>query len=175
MSKRSFVVELLPHVQQYASNDAHDTTLIKRYRQFRLNGLQSDPEAFASSYLIERQHGDGFWAQRLHNPKARHIVAVARGEEGSPFRAPIETDWLGMVVLIGPKSEASTTVSAKVSPWTSMDDKAFGNAQNGQANQDGLFGKVLEYHLAGAFVVPSYRRHGVGSALFLAALDQVHI
>ncbi|KAB8446197.1 hypothetical protein FH972_025179 [Carpinus fangiana] len=155
MANIAFAIETLPHISEAHSED--DDAFVELYRNFRLDALQADPDAFGSSYEEESQRPRQFWRDRLANPKAVHFIARDAAQDVSCADA-----WLGMIVLLGPKDMDTTeVVSAKGSPWP-----MFGANDESTESHTG----VATYHITGTFNKPSARGNGIGVALLKAAL-----
>lgn len=145
----------------------------KKMKAFRLNSLQLDPEAFASTYADEVRFADEVWDKRMANPLALHFVAVEAPseEENAPvvddIAAMIERDWLGMLVVIGPKEDGTAGLHASRSPWESVNSKA--------SDDDGVAegaNPLPVYQLNGVFVMPKARGLGVGKRLAMATIEK---
>lgn len=141
--------------------------VIGSYRAFRLSSLQSDPDAFASTYLEESKETDQFWQTRLANPKAIHFVAVRPGCDRTS-----SSNWLGMVVLLGPKEEIGTdSIHVNANPWSSFSQSQGRGSDLPKGAEKGRDRrKIVSFHLNGTYTVPTTRRRGIGAALFKAAL-----
>src|ERR1700761_972213 len=106
--------------------EINDDTILKKYidkyRELRLQSLKSDPDAFSSTFEDESTQSSEFWTGRMLVPRARHFVAV-RWNNTSDIaptsddpHAVLEAEWVGMLVLLGPKVVAS----GDASPWKSL-------------------------------------------------------
>jgi ribosomal protein S18 acetylase RimI-like enzyme len=140
-------------------------------KAFRLESLQLDPEAFASTYADEVRFADEVWDKRMANPLALHFVAVEvpSGKETpvDGITAMVGNDWLGMLVVIGPKEDGTGGLHASRSPWDSMNSEA--------SDADGAAEKskpLPMYQLNGVFVMPKARGLGVGKRLAMATIDE---
>lgn len=163
MTLPSYRVTALPH---YSTSDEVDGTLAAKYRNYNLGALQASPEAFATSYEHEKQFGIDRTKTRLSNPRAKHFIAIQNPQSGR-FNdlGSDDTDWLGMIVLLAP--HAGTQVSAKDSPWATMNPSATGGSPEEVVKSDG----ATDFHLNAVFVSPSARRSGLGKQLIVAALS----
>ena len=74
-----------------------------QYRELRLRALKEDPEAFSSSYAMERQQPEEFWKKRLSDAE--------RGERSWLLFARRDDKLIGM---IGAYMEGDATETAKV-------------------------------------------------------------
>lgn len=149
--------------------------LARKLRQLRLTALKLSPEAFASSYDIEQQRGIDHTLERLSNPKAATLVAlrVATAGGGAEHRKNeidqlLSTEWVGMVVLIGPRDAGKPPASARADPFSCMTEPAV-QCKIPEAQSSSSTTK-LHYHLNAVFVHPSARHIGLGKALINAAL-----
>src|SRR5947208_2368109 len=114
-----FEVSLLPI---YKHDDATATSMVQSYKEFRLRSLHLAPESFTSTYAIESQFKEETWQGRMSNPLARTFIA----KSSALSIVDGQTEWIGMVTLLGPKPLDTTHNSAEVSPWTAMTSAASG-------------------------------------------------
>lgn len=169
MTDKGFRIVILPHLAEAVSDNVEELAIVQRYRQFRLYGLQSDPDAFASSYAEESMHSpaSAFWRARLHNPQVTHCVAISALDEETKHGHPPDvliSKWLGLVAMIGPQEEAvGNNISAKTSPLTQTPTD--GHTQRSNTS------RVLPYHFGFTFTAPCSRRCGISAALVDAALE----
>ncbi|KAM3477811.1 hypothetical protein MY5147_002547 [Beauveria neobassiana] len=73
---------------------------VQKYRHLRLQGLESSPESFSSTYETEAAFSNDDWIQRLSAPDRETFICVAKaaGEQDAPGIG----DWVGQVTLRGP-------------------------------------------------------------------------
>jgi len=162
------VLVSIPH-QFEDDNVLHECA--EKMRILRLRSLNSDSDAFSSSYETESQKPFEFWINRLLNKNARHILAVqphfpVESDPGLSYL--LEGDWLGVLVILGPMS---------VYEYSPSDDllwELFPSGSSVQrpdlADSGPLEFRTLIYHLVGFYVVPEARKQGVGSDLVKSAL-----
>lgn len=158
-------------IPRYLDDPSKRSILWKKMKAFRLESLQLDPEAFASTYADEVRFADEVWDKRMANPLALHFVAVEvpSGEETTVdgITTMVENDWLGMLVVIGPKKDGTASLHASRSPWESM------NSEAGDADGAAEKPKPLPvYQLNGVFVMPKARGLGVGKRLAMATIEK---
>ncbi|KAH9885668.1 hypothetical protein F4778DRAFT_760060 [Xylariomycetidae sp. FL2044] len=73
---------------------------LDRYKPFRLHALQTDPDAFGSTYARELAFTDETWLARLRNPSVQTFLAVRRASSStSSFSS---SSILSSVSLVGP-------------------------------------------------------------------------
>lgn len=169
--KHGDVVEVLslPLLDRDGLSRDHEDKLIQRYRNFRLNALKNDPDVFASSYAEENGQPVEYWRSRLANPLAVNLVALParRGENWSEIEL-LETEWSGMIVLLGPLAEDT---SASDSPWSKVPSVAFNqSSMEASATTGRPDPETVVYHISGAYTTAPHRRKGVGKALLKTSL-----
>lgn len=149
-----------------SSKAVDHSTIVQSYRAFRLLSLQTDPDAFASTYMEESREKDEFWQARLANAKASYFIAVSLNSDPSS-----SSNWLGMLTLLGPQDdEGLHTVSTN--PWVSQGKTAAGMAARQIDNKvQTQHERTVSFHFVGTYTVASARRRGIGNALFHAALS----
>lgn len=126
--------------------------LIAQYKRYRLDSLQTDPDAFGSSYFHEVSQGRDFWYARLANQQARHFVAVSKNAPvGNPSEYDFDHDWYGEMVIVGPIFDIE------------------GNAQTDP--DSGSAASRGRYHFGAVHTAPQYRRKGISKSLLLEALE----
>jgi len=159
------IVQLRP---MQCDSEVDAEAMVGSYRAFRLSSLQSDPDAFASTYLRESKETDQFWQMRLANPKALHFIAVRPDCDRTS-----SSNWFGMVVLLGPTEENGVdNIHVNASPWLSLDQSQGKGSEMPECAEKGRDRKgIVYFHLNGTYTVPSARRRGMGAALFQAALQ----
>lgn len=172
------VIEL-PKPPSEAHNQAQWTELVAKFRALRLRALQVAPGAFASTYESESQRRLDQTFDRLRNPKARQFVATEddrldASNSTSPagndvIKGICRSDWVGMIVLIGPMEER---VTARQDPIRTA---GVGGTEHFEAeNRTTKIWRSAckDFVLNGVFVEPSARKKGVGKLLIDAALEQ---
>lgn len=157
------------------SPENHWKVLAERYRELRLDALRTAPDAFASSYEVERERDLEQTWQRLSNPKAINFIAIStKGDSSDPkpatgvLEVANEAEWVGLIVLIGPQDGNEDTVSAKQDPFAKM--TAVTPAPPEAPIETETKTRRFHYHLNGVFVRPSARKAGLGRRLINAAL-----
>lgn len=143
--------------------------LCGRYRTVRLRALKIYPEAFSSKYERESDFTEKQWAQRLLNPTSRTFVAVCVDHEtATPAGADdVEklksNEWVGMVVLLGPKVVDSSMKYV----WDPFLSTAWL-----QPDDEGAFeGAEATTFAVSIFVLPEVTRRGVGKMLLSAMME----
>lgn len=163
--------------------------LCRRFRKARLSALQADPAAFSSTYEQESQFDDTAWAQRLQSPMAKTFVALAI-ISGRPFKElrrdqenstegkddggyvdnAVEhlcgSDWLGMIVLLGPVALAADG-SESTAPWKGFLE--MGSSPREDASS--FLNREAAYFAVSMFVLPEARRQGIGRKLIAKSCE----
>ncbi|KAM3487878.1 hypothetical protein MY3957_008817 [Beauveria namnaoensis] len=63
-------------VEQIKPDQAGEEFYLSKYKPFRLEALQTDPQFFGATYEKEVARDDGFWRQRLSRPSTTTFVAI---------------------------------------------------------------------------------------------------
>jgi ribosomal protein S18 acetylase RimI-like enzyme len=77
----------------------------QKFREIRLKGLQTDPQAFGGTFQSESQEGEEYWKERFSNPERCFYAA----EEGNIFVATAgskkiaEDNWMIVAVYTLPE------------------------------------------------------------------------
>lgn len=95
MTVSAYAVHPIPSVP----SDHH----ITRYKELRLQALQTNPECFSSTYDRELSMGHDEWKARLHSRDKVTFVAVRTSIQESESELLSSPDeWVGTVTVIGP-------------------------------------------------------------------------
>ncbi|PGH05389.1 hypothetical protein AJ80_08357 [Polytolypa hystricis UAMH7299] len=177
-------------VPKTLSSPSLQALLCQRFKTARLRALQEDPSAFSSAYETEALFADEIWAKRLLNPASKTFVAVwccEREEEDvesgdqSDIDVLVENEWLGMVVLLGPRTTAATPPPAAVSttspsgpkprfPWSVFLPP---NDPFSLTDPSRLHGSEAAYLAVSMFVLREVRRQQLGRKLIEASVEAV--
>jgi len=169
MALRShFTIVTMP---THYKDDALLQRSVNKYRELRLQSLKSNPESFSSTFANESGRPVDFWTNRMLRPGARHLLAVELSNYSSaPSVADepqtvLESEWVGMLVLLGPNSVASNDGPSGKTPLRGrlVEDNTDQNTEIA----------VSAYHMAGFYVAPEHRGHGIGGALVRTAMEVV--
>jgi len=175
-NRPTFAIATLPLLPDIVANKGQHFQLAQKYRDLRLLALQTSPEAFASSYEVESQRSLDETVKRLSNSKAVHFVAVEDKHDNSKcidkqkdLQRLLNSEWIGMIVLLGPETEQSPAVSAQLDPFARM--TAIATLDNHPETVEGIRAEeqTLHYHLNSVFVTPTARKAGLGQLLIKAA------
>jgi len=153
------------------NDDALLRKYIDKYRELRLRSLKSDPDAFSSTFADESKETFEFWKGRMLVPKARHFMAVRSNNASNPAsksdypHAVLETEWVGTLVLLGPRAVARDDES----PWKTFARGRFVE-DDAEANSESV---ASAYHLAGLYIAPETRGQGLGSFLVHTAMEVI--
>ncbi|KAK2880081.1 hypothetical protein FQN49_000595 [Arthroderma sp. PD_2] len=134
--------------------------LCNRFRTSRLKALYTYPEAFSSTHADESAFPDEKWAERLQNPMARTYAAVCveNGDTADDVEKLTNNEWMGMVVLLGPKVFVPDSTTRY--PWEpitagGMQKEAEGALRDAEA----------AYFAVSMFVLPGATKRGIGQKL----------
>lgn len=178
MDLTTYQIVTLPRLSTIQNVDEASIALAKRYREYRLCSVKTDPSAFASNYETERQRGIEQSLERLANPRATYFVALkpripevpaSVGVESS-LGSAVEDDWYGMIVLLGPQEELGE-VSAEADPFSRMT----ATASRGANDPSEYLQETSHFHLNGMFVSPEARGAGLAKALVRHALATAEV
>jgi ribosomal protein S18 acetylase RimI-like enzyme len=166
-SRSRFSIVTMPTHYQ---DDALLQRSVDKYKELRLQSLKSDPESFSSTFADESRQPVNFWTDRMLRPGARHLLAVELSNYSSAPsvidepQTVLESEWVGMLVLLGPNSIASND---------SPPGKTFRGPlveENTDENRETV---TSAYHMAGFYVAPEHRGHGIGGALVQTAMEVI--
>lgn len=145
-----------------SSDTFHLNLLAKKFRQFKLDALQSAPEAFPAEFDTESQLPQSAWLKRITERSTTILICVATDthvdEDTSTHRNRqlsilLDGEWTGMFTLIGP-------VSREDYFWP----------ESGQP-EPGPDGSETRWQLTSLFTMPAYRGCGIAKRLTDAAID----
>ncbi|KAG5295206.1 acetyltransferase [Histoplasma ohiense] len=147
--------------------------LCERYKTARLRALKETPQAFSSTYHREAEYDDAIWVQRLRNPLSKTFVALRTERRGGTETSDIEllaaNEWLGMIVIFGPRALPADGSGSKT-PW-----KPFLSSVNLNEPPDptAIVGYEAAYVAFSMFVLIDARRQGLGRSLVQASIETV--
>ncbi|KAL4790943.1 hypothetical protein BDV19DRAFT_371394 [Aspergillus venezuelensis] len=168
--------------QQHLSDEEDLRILVTRHKILRLTGLQTDPEAFTSTYERELDLSGEVWTNRVLNPLGRIFVTLFPESDSSDLgiryvggatgdvRRLLLYPWLGQFTLLGPVIYPRTN-EAENTPW-----ELFKDIDYHQAARDATSiraGERVVYVIVGMYVLPEGRRAGNGQRLLQAAVNAV--
>ena len=172
MNSKPCKITRLPAVSSVDTGVAGEHALISKARRFRLDTLQISPGSFASRYDEEILAPIEHTRKRLSHSLATQYVAVAPQHSDSNASLS-ETEWMGTLVVYGPKSETPTDrAQFSFQPLDKPEEKEV--SLDSHSNDDvrvSAQGQGLYYHLFGLFVSPQARGQGLGRALIKAAME----
>lgn len=137
--------------------------LIERYKEWRLQSLQQEPQSFGSSYEREVAFPDDIWESRLNNRFALNIVTVElpgsgttppieRNEEGY---LALESKWLAALTLVGPLDAKNAAHTYEERMHLSPNTVDFGLVEPGIKST---------YVLSAMYVEQTSRRRGLATS-----------
>ncbi|KAH6637843.1 hypothetical protein C7974DRAFT_149146 [Boeremia exigua] len=148
------------------------TPLAQKLRDFKLNALLSDPNAFSQSHATESQLPLSAWEARVSNPDFRIVVClvesdqlnrlgqeegVENNETGKELEKVVErllkNDWAGTFTLVGPVARDAWIFQSSGQPTPGTDEKE------------------KRWHLTSLFVLPKHRGQKLAAKLTLAAVQ----
>ncbi|KAL1954245.1 hypothetical protein VTO42DRAFT_1478 [Malbranchea cinnamomea] len=151
--------------------------LCKRFRAARLRALREYPSAFSSTYETESLFEDEVWLKRLQNPDSKTFVAIcpfpsldideSTGNNDDTELKLIENEWIGMIVVLGPKVLAAESLGS-VACW-----KAFTAPRQSSPTASEVENKEVGDFAVSMFVLPEMRGQGLGGKLIEASLNLV--
>ncbi|KAL4938057.1 hypothetical protein BDV06DRAFT_201779 [Aspergillus oleicola] len=156
--------------------------LVTRHKILRLTGLQTDPEAFTSTYERELDFDNETWRNRVLNPLGRIFVTLFPESDSSDLGIQYAGDatgdvkrlilhpWLGQFTLLGPVLFPNTK-EAEEKPWELFKDFDFERAA--QDVRSIPPGARVVYVIVGMYVLPEGRGAGNGTRLLQAAVTAV--
>jgi ribosomal protein S18 acetylase RimI-like enzyme len=185
MPSAAFTVVELPRSYDEQATAKLAPIFAEKSKTLRLHSLQTNPEAFSSTYAREIAFPPEQWLDRLKNPVARTFMAVDLRETGADESSTLpqtsasdepaellETaairPWIGSTVLIGPKIFAGALPTASTSPWTLFHLSHAKQPLSAPEETEAPHTKV--YMINAVYVLPSGRGLGVGKALVGAAV-----
>jgi ribosomal protein S18 acetylase RimI-like enzyme len=168
MALRSrFTIVTMP---THYKDDAFLQRSVDKYRELRLRSLKSDPASFSSTFASESRRPVNFWTNRMLGPGARHLLAVELSNHSSAPsvanepQTVLEREWVGMLVLLGPNPIAGND---------SPPGKTLRSRLGDENTDDTRETLASAYHMAGFYVAPEHRGHGIGGALVQNAMEVI--
>ncbi|EEH46732.2 uncharacterized protein PADG_02830 [Paracoccidioides brasiliensis Pb18] len=162
------------HVPREWPSPTFGERLCQLYKAARLRALKEDPQAFLSTYDRESKFNDATWVQRLRNPLSNTFVAIrteADSAEISEIEHVSQNEWLGMIVLLGPKalpadgSESQTLWNPFLQPASHTE----------AADPLSIVDSEAAYIAVSMFVLPEARRQGVGRKLIETSVEAARV
>ncbi|KAK2806478.1 hypothetical protein FQN50_005761 [Emmonsiellopsis sp. PD_5] len=151
--------------------------LCERFKTARLRALREDPSAFSSKYETESQFENAFWAKRLQNPLAKTFAAVRTTTEvdcpaqteDNDLELLARNEWLGMVVLLGPRALAADGTESNA-PWRPFLPPA---DPNQPPDTESIAGSEAAYLAVSMFVLAEARKQGLGGRIIEKSVEVV--
>ncbi|KAL4914996.1 hypothetical protein BDW62DRAFT_204085 [Aspergillus aurantiobrunneus] len=167
--------KIVPIIPQTLSSESL-SNIVAKYKTLRLTALQSNPEAFTSTYAREAQFSDGAWTSRVLNPLGRIFVALLHGPGPQGFGSDgdeslVTEPWLGQLTLLGPVLFPPDDENATRAPWELFKNIDFAHAASAALSIPA--GSRVVYVLLGMYVLPEGRGVGNGRNLVEAAIGAV--
>ncbi|KAJ5819349.1 hypothetical protein N7474_004940 [Penicillium riverlandense] len=124
----------------------------QKYRNLRLNALQSSPASFSSTYEIEAAYTEADWVSLLTIPGREVFICAAISQNADQPRLN-DAEWVGQVSIRGPLSPADFTLppeSGQPAPkWDTEEER---------------------WQMLSLFTLSEYRGQGLGKKLCQEAL-----
>ena len=165
---KAFQILQLPRLE---SDDDDLMEIVDRYKAFRLFALSSAPEAFSATYNQEMGFPAERWTQRLQNENAIQFIATAVDtvSTAKDDREALKQErWIGMVVL-----ECKQESGEKASYYHEIVKPNSDDNSNPLHEQENLSMLTISYHMNAVFVVPGFRRSGLGGQLLGKCFEHV--
>lgn len=140
-----------------------------RSKAIRLRALKADPAYFASTFETESRFSMETWIGRVTNPMARTFIAMRKpcSETSKEItERDLDEEWLGTVVLLGPKLVTRGAINAATPPWQLFTPTP-GPSPEASPKED----SILVYQINAVWVAPEARGSGVGALMVQAALE----
>lgn len=164
--------------------------ILHQYKEIRLNGFKTNPEAFASSYEEASKKSDDTWRSQLQNRASKTFVSVIESEkapvgnqgagatmetDGTHPSLPklLQNDWVGIVSITGPIPFSKPNIAEEISkskPWEAFIRDGKYNLPIVPLDSNGLRGNHIVYVVGGLFVSPQARRQGRACQLIKATI-----
>ncbi|KAJ4159359.1 uncharacterized protein LMH87_008264 [Akanthomyces muscarius] len=132
-------------IEQIKPDEAGVEFFLNKYKPFRLQALQTDPQFFGSTYEKEVAKDDDFWRQRVSRPIATTFVAVLTHE-----RRVVSS----LTLIRGGQPSSLLAMAAGLVPEERDKDSA----------------TLLHWAVNGVYTAPDARRQGIAKAVFEKAL-----
>ncbi|KAJ6786726.1 hypothetical protein PWT90_09664 [Aphanocladium album] len=133
-------------VEQIKPDEAGVEFFLTKYKPFRLQALQTDPQFFGSTYEKEVAKDDDFWRQRVSLPASTTFVAV--GKQNGLIAS-------SLTLIRGWQPSALLAMAAGLAPEERDKDSK----------------TLLHWAVNGVYTAPDARRQGIAKAVFERALD----
>ena len=157
-------------------------TLAKKFAKIRLACLKSDPDSYGSTYERDAAMSEDEWIERLRNPEARTFIVREENPASTTtdFQGLLDdSDWVGMLVLMGPKFFNPETVRVENS-WTGfppftgdlmLKQKTWSRDYRVLRYRQGTL--MVAFHFLSVGVRSDVRGQGIGLRLCETALESV--
>ncbi|KAJ5378938.1 hypothetical protein N7509_012057 [Penicillium cosmopolitanum] len=168
--------------------------ILYRYKDIRLNGFKTNPEAFASSYEEASKKSDEAWRSQLQSRVSKTFVSVIESEKTPDYNHGIgnfenldcthplleqllQNDWAGIVSITGPipfpkPNEAAEKQLSK--PWEVFIRDGKYHLSSMPPDPHDLQGNCIVYVIGGLFVSPQARGQGRARQLINAAIASAY-
>jgi hypothetical protein len=168
--------------------------ILHRYKEIRLNGFQTNPEAFVSSYEESLKKSDDTWRSQLQSQLSKTFVSVIQSQEAPKnshgpisfesfddthpsLQKLLQNDWVGIVSITGPILFSKPNTAAKTSlskPWETFIKDGKYQLPARPLDPNYLRGKYIVYVLGGLFVSPQARGQGRARQLINATIEAAY-
>ncbi|KAI9820009.1 MAG: hypothetical protein M1827_006580 [Pycnora praestabilis] len=167
MAKSSLQIVCLPQ----ESDSKLLAEMVARYKAFHLQALRLAPEAFVLTYEEQLKKPDDVYEHQLKAPLVKIFVATqtdaASSEESlEDDRSFLKSEWVGMIVLHGPRVFGLEVTQGRSSPW----DVTHCPDSSSTHTVLNAF-EIPHFHINGLFTIPAARGRGLGHDLIQAVCN----
>ncbi|KAK7001823.1 N-acetyltransferase domain-containing protein [Favolaschia claudopus] len=159
----AYSTQALPSPRTSSSPPPNIESIANHYATLRLEGLQTFPNAFGSSYAIESTFTLAEWVSRFWRDDAVVLVCIAHPVSGSDSntstsaaaaQSSLEGEWVGSAILRGPMPahEYALPPQSGAPPFGSDDTET-------------------KWQMTAVYASASHRGRGIGKMLVQAAKD----
>jgi len=147
--------------------------IIEKYKNFRLFALGESPDAFSSTFAVEKAFDRNVWAGRLANSRATHLFAIHCPNpadlttDSGKMVALLDNEWVAQTVFVEIADSEVAKLAADKSPWHGISQGATVDPDGQQIEK----GRVVVLVLNGVYVAPRFRALGVGLTTITASVD----
>lgn len=179
-------------IPQAFPSSSHLDSIVERYKDVRLHGLQVDPKSFSSTYEEESQFSRETWLSRIQNPLGKTFVSVVEdlqqptselqthssGPEidDAVLHGLMQKEWVGIVTLLGPVRFPGELEDQQsdIKPWEVYIKGGKYSLSLTDHQPETFRGAHVVYLIVGMFVLPHARQRGHARRLVEATIKAAH-